>query len=170
MTTARTSSPIFQITRLRFLVGFLGEKNQGHWWDTSFMNTTGLRFLNNTFPRTTLSAAFVSTSEAARSVHDLRIGRVSVFHLFRFPAELEDALQVSAGKSLDPSCSETLFESGRALDELKTVAKREVSAVPGPIQVGNVNDALKPATISAIAAHYHAAFASGLQSYPYFGN
>lgn len=134
------------------------------------MNTTGLRFLGNTFPRTALSAAFVSASEAARSVHDLRIGRVSVFHLFRFPAELEDALQVSALKSLDPHWSEAFFETTRALDELKLVAQREISAVVGPVQIGNVSDALKPTTISAIAAHYHAAFTAGVQSYPYLGN
>ena len=87
MPSRRDNSAFEQITLLRFLVAFLGEKKQSAWWDCSFLNSTGIRFLETPFPRTALSAAFFSAAEAARKVHDLKIGGVGVYHLFRFPAE-----------------------------------------------------------------------------------
>jgi hypothetical protein len=78
-----------QIIKLRLLVGFLGEKRQFNWWDSGFLAPTGLRFLQTIFPRTAVEAALRSTSQAARALHDSRIGRVGVFHLFRLPVEKE---------------------------------------------------------------------------------
>src|SRR5438067_6872386 len=81
--------PIQQLISLRLFVGFLGETRQGGWWDCGFLDATGTRFLQTTFPRTFPYAALRSTAEAARLVHDSRIGRVGVFHLFRLPVDIE---------------------------------------------------------------------------------
>src|SRR5260370_41584991 len=87
------STAVRQMIRLRLLVGFLGERRQANWSDCSFLDPTGRRFLETTFPRTALNAALHSTSEAARIVHDSRIGRVGVFHLFRLPIDKEDKVE-----------------------------------------------------------------------------
>jgi hypothetical protein len=77
-----SSAPIVKLIKLRLLVGFLGERRQANWWDCSFLDPTGRRFLETTFPRTAFCAAVRSTTEAARLLHDSRIGRVGVFYLF----------------------------------------------------------------------------------------
>ena len=163
------NSNIDQITRLRFLVAFLGEKKQAAWWDSSFLNPTGIQFLENAFPRTALSAAFNSASETARVVHDSKIGRVGVFHLFRFPAEHEDALQVSSRKCIGEDWPALFFDRGRALAELKTITGKEIGVANGPVHIGTAANPFKPALIADMAGHYFAAFSSGTPAYPYFG-
>jgi len=68
-----------KIITLRMLIGYLGEKRQATWWDCGFLDSTGSRFLQTTFPRTFLSAAVRSTTEAARLIHDSQIGRIGIF-------------------------------------------------------------------------------------------
>jgi hypothetical protein len=75
--TAKSSpTPALKLIKLRLLVGFLGEKRQATWWDCGFLDATGRRFLETTFPRTSFFAALHSTAEAARLLHDKdRAGR-----------------------------------------------------------------------------------------------
>src|SRR4051794_27684384 len=84
---------IQQLITLRLLIGFLGEKKQRAWWDCSFLNSVGVRFLSETFPRTARAAALRSTTEAAKLNHDAAIGKLGAFHLFRFPTDLEDRVE-----------------------------------------------------------------------------
>ena len=168
MPSRRANSAFEQITLLRFLVAFLGEKKQAAWWDCSFLNSTGIRFLENPFPRTALSAAFFSAAEAARAVHDSKIGRVGVYHLFRFPAEQEDALQAASGKCVGADWQNEFCDRDLALAELKQIAQKEVTAASGPIQVGTTANLFKPSSLAGVAAHYHAAFVNGTPAYPYF--
>lgn len=170
MPSRRTNSTFEQITLLRFLVAFLGEKKQAGWWDSSFLNSTGIRFLENPFPRTALSAAFFSAAEAARAVHDSKIGRVGVYHLFRFPAEQEDALQAASGKCVSADWQTEYCDRDLALAELKKIAQKEVTASAGPIQIGTASNLFKPSFLAEVAANYHAAFAKGTPAYPYFGS
>jgi hypothetical protein len=156
------------LIKLRLLVGFLGEKRQANWWDCSFLDATGRRFLETTFPRTAFSAALRSTTEAARSLHDARIGRVGVFHLFRLPVGHEDALEahISDWPTKDPLS--WILSRDTAAEELQSMDESHVTAPQGPVQVGSEKRILFPGSISELAAHYRSAFAGNFQCFPYF--
>ena len=87
--------PVEDLIMLRALVGFLGEKPQFNWWDTNFLSETGLKFLGITFPRSSLAAGINSVTAAARRVHDGRIGKKGVYHLFRLPLGIEQIIHES---------------------------------------------------------------------------
>ena len=61
---------INRIIHLRYLIGFLGEKNQCNWWPTSFYEPSGFSFLQPVFSRTTPLAQYYGAVEAARRFHD----------------------------------------------------------------------------------------------------
>jgi hypothetical protein len=161
-------TPIIKLIKLRLLVGFLGEKRQANWWDCSFLDATGRRFLETTFPRTAFCAALRSTTEAARLLHDSRIGRVGVFHLFRLPVDIEDALEphIADWPSKDHPLS-WISSCDTALEELRRMDESHVSAPEGPVQVGVEKKILAPGSISDLAAHYHSAFAGNFHCFPY---
>ena len=157
------------LIRLRLLVGFLGEYRQHGWWYSAFLDATGRRFLETTFPRTAFAAALRCTSEAARLVHDEQIGRRGAFHLFRLPVEIEDAVESRISQGLDPAW--LVLVSGKDLSEseLLSIARTGVTAPAGPVQVGTEKTVLNPQSASEMAAHYHSAFVQGVRCYPYFG-
>jgi hypothetical protein len=51
---------IQKLIRLRLLVGYLGQGKQAGWWDCNFLDATGIRFLETTFPRTARAAGLRS--------------------------------------------------------------------------------------------------------------
>lgn len=167
MPRATVTIPL-QILRLRLLVGFLGEKRQGNWWDCGFLSPTGLRFLQTTFPRTAVEAALRSTAQAARSLHDSRIGRVEVFHLFRLPPEKEDILESLVKQVTEFEVPKLLVSTETALGALASLGKTRLTAPPGPVQVGLAKTIFTPTAVSEMAAHYYSAFAGGFQCFPYF--
>jgi hypothetical protein len=81
-----------EIARLRMIVGFLGEKGQHNWWSSEFFSATAPAFLNPVFGKTTTLAQYHGVKESARRVHDEHIGVGRVFHLFRLPESIEQAL------------------------------------------------------------------------------
>jgi hypothetical protein len=160
--------PALKLIKLRLLVGFLGEKRQANWWDCGFLDATGRRFLETTFPRTAFFAALRSTAEAARLLHDKRIGRVGVFHLFRLPVDTEDALEAHIADLPNEEALSWVSSCETALEELGRMDETRVSAPPGPVQVGVEKKILVPSSISDLAAHYHSAFEGNFQCFPYF--
>jgi len=162
------SNQPLQILKLRLLVAFLGEKRQANWWDSGFLAPTGQRFLQEPFPRTALEAALRSTSQAARSLHDSRIGRIGVFHLFRLPVDKEDILEASVPqlRTLDPT--KLIASKEAALAELAVMAKAKSTPATGPVRVGAASAVFTPSALADMAAHYHAAFAGGSHCFPYF--
>lgn len=159
---------IEKIITVRSLVGFLGEKNQFGWWDTSFLDKTGQRFLEVTFPRTALSAALRSTAEAACAVHDRAVGRVGNYHLFRLPPAMEDHVDYAYSK-IDSTESGKLFTSREsALDMLRSIANANMAAPAGPVQIGVARRILTDTAIRELAAHYYSAFEQGIRCFPYF--
>lgn len=171
MTTPKTNSTrevLDQMMRLRVLVGFLGEKRQANWWDCGFLDSTGSKFLQTTFPRTFLCAALRSATEAARLVHDSRIGRVGIFHLFRFPVDLEDQLEAHISEPPWVDAAKVGLQWEGALEELGRFAESHLDAPPGPVQIGVPTKILTRASISELAAHYYSAFKKGFLCFPYF--
>ncbi|MDC0275416.1 BrxE family protein [Verrucomicrobiales bacterium] len=157
------------LLKLRVLVGFLGQKNLKNWWDTALMETTGIRFLETLFPRTSHLAALNSTVEAACHTHDEAIGRIGLFHLFRLPIALEDRISAAAE---DVDISKVLGgceDVDSAMDQLKGFVVSGVSASDGPVQIGVESHILRKASIEELAAHYHSAFEKEICCFPYFG-
>jgi hypothetical protein len=159
-----------QMIRLRVLVGFLGEKRQANWWDCGFLDSTGTKFLQSTFPRTFFSAAIRSSTEAARIVHDAQIGRVGVFHLFRFPVDLEDRIEAHISSLSSSDAGSNALQWDGALDELRRFAESQLDAPTGPVQIGIPTKILTRASISELAAHYYSAFKKGFKCFPYFAS
>ena len=156
------------ICRIRVAVSFLGEKAQHAWWKTSFLSTTGFRFIERLFPKTSRTASAESAGEAAKRVHDEAIGKGQVCHLFRFSPETEEKLHAAflsmSPKEIEQICASA--ESAKAV-LIETAAGDSASSV-GPKQIGTIRDALIPGSLSAIAAHYLSGFESNTPSFPYF--
>lgn len=162
------SAPLLAILKLRILVGYLGEQRQFNWWDCSFLGKTGQSFLEVTFPRTAAQAAVRSTSQAARSIHDTSMGRVGLFHLFRFPVDKEDLLQSTFAQIETLNIPTLTSTKEAALTELAALMKTGVTAPAGPVQIGVEKSMFSANAVSEMAAHYHSAFTRGIKCFPYF--
>jgi hypothetical protein len=93
LTKSPSQDRVLKLVEMRLLVGFLGQRKNGNWWNCDFLDPIGIRFLEATFPRTARKAALRSTCEAALRVHDQALGRIGTYHLFRLPAQLELVLE-----------------------------------------------------------------------------
>jgi hypothetical protein len=156
---------------LRAIVAALGERVAPPWWRTQFLTDVGLRALGRVFARTSICAAFRSTSVAARADHDKRIGIGRRYHLFRFPVHLEQG--TAALIKDDPFCSEVtaLLKAPQdvLLQALAVTAKsHKVVAAEGPIRIGPAERLLEPSALEAIASHYRTSIETGRRVFPYF--
>jgi hypothetical protein len=163
-TMTKSTSSLTKLSSLRWLVGFLGSKKQFGWWDCSFLDETGIRFLSTTFPRSAHSAAIQATSDAAQRIHDQSLGKVGCYHLFRLPISIEDRLRAV------PIEIEALLQKDAALEALAQVADASIKAPSGPVQIGIEKKILTETSLSELAAHYHSAFTQGIRCYPYFSS
>ena len=152
---------------LRCVVGFLGEQKQGAWWDCGFLDSTGIRFLETTFPRTARSAAVRSTCEAAGIVHDAAIGRLRTFHLFRLPVTIEDRIEAEM-EHLSALGEVVSSSPDEALTKLAAHIETPLQASRGPVQIGTESNVVSANAVSELAAHYHSAFTGGFRCFPYF--
>jgi hypothetical protein len=164
------SNLLDQFAQLRLVVSYLGQAKQSGWWDCNFMDATGLRFLETTFPRTAHTAAVRSTTEAACTVHDKAMGRVGNFHLFRLPPALEDQLDHVFDKMDWAEAVKYIASPDVAMEALKKIADAFVKAPEGPVQVGVAPRILTSTSIKEIAAHYYSAFQDGIRCFPYFAS
>lgn len=160
----KSTSLLSRLSSLRWLVGMLGSKKQFGWWDCSFLDETGIRYLSTTFPRSARSAAIHATADAAQRVHDQSLGKVGCYHLFRFPISIEDRLRDA------PIEVEALLEKDAALDALAKLADASIKAPLGPVQIGVEKRILTDTSLSELSAHYHSAFTQGIRCYPYFSS
>lgn len=156
------------ISELRVLVGYLGEKNQSNWWSSEFFSATATAFLAPIFNRSLFLAQYQGAAAAAAKVHDEAIGIGSIFHLFRLPIGLE---QASADALNDAAFVQTVQASlanrELALTRLTELAEKAESASPGPVSVGQMSQDLK-VELQRAAGLYCAAFTTGIQTFPYF--
>lgn len=166
--TGKREKLIEQFILLRTVVGFLGEKQQFGWWDTNFLSSTGLKYLEITFPRSVFSAAITSVTEAAKRVHDNRIGKGHVYHLFRLPLSLEQQIHSHLQSDKSDKILSDISDRKSALNVLKSVANGDSKQAEGPIQAGTENDLYKPLSIKQMAKHYIKAFEDSKEVFPYF--
>ena len=156
---------------LRLTVGYLGEKAQQNWWPTNFYEPSSRLFLEPAFPRTFSQAQYYGVCDAARRLHDARIGMGNAFHLFRLPAEMEqDAHHLLQNGMLTdglvpPADVSAALESLAELGPLRR--DRSDTAPAGPHLVGAWVEPLSEATLAELASAYLRAFREGTPVFPY---
>ena len=153
---------------LRLAVGVLGQKGHRSWWDCDFMNEAGIESLDYNFPRSPLAASFAATSLAAKRLHDDRIGRTGVTHLFRLDPDLEILIQRTASSDGGRVLKKNAFDTESLRAELASLAGAEIDSPEGPVQVGVLEDAATDRGITELARHYDAAFRLGHRIFLYF--
>ncbi len=155
------------ILTMRFAVGLLGEKEQAGWWPSSFMSPTSSAFLRPVFGANIMQARYQGIVEAGKRVHDERIGVGRVFHLFRLPEATEQRL-FDALSSTEREVATGALSPEAANEQLSVLAVALTEAKQGPISIGSADDLGKPDWLKVAASLYAAAFAAGVQCFPYF--
>lgn len=163
-TKTRTSPIVLRLSRVRWLVALLGSKKHFNWWDCSFLDETGLKFLAMTFPRSADSAGLEATLQAGQRIHDAAIGRIGTYHLFRLPTSIQQRL---ADASIQHA---GLVSKAEALEELALLGAPSIRAPEGPVQVGVEKKIVTNESVKELATHYHSAFQQGIRCYPYFAS
>src|ERR1022692_3446671 len=159
-----SQSRVEQFALLRALVAFLGEKDQCGWWDCSFLGETGRKFLAITHPRSHVAAGVMAACEAARRVHDARIGKGRAYHLFRLPHATEQKLQRHS-LTTDAAVLLTAFESkDKSMRTLETLAKEPDSTPDGPVRLGDAKSLSSSTVVAKLAGIYLGAFKSSKQT------
>ncbi len=160
--------PTEDLITLRAIVGFLGEKSQFGWWDTDFLSPTGLQFLTINFPRSAFSASCNSVTEAAKILHDERIGKGSVYHLFRLPAYPEETIHRNLLSAEYDSIISCLNTQDDALERLKSFFADKSETPEGPVQIGTIENIFGGLAVKKLSMNYYNAFANGKMCFPYF--
>jgi hypothetical protein len=162
------NNAIHNLIRLRLSVAILGQRSHANWWDCQFLDQAGLESLDYNFPRAPLVAGFTATCLAAKRLHDERIGRTGVIHLFRLESDLELLVQRSATQDRGKLLRELPLDRESQLAELARLAGEEIDSPEGPVQVGHLEQAGTVQGIAEMARHYHAGFRLNLRVFPYF--
>jgi len=168
----RSNEPHFlhlqQIARLRIIVGYLGEKAQHNWWSSEFFSATAPAFLNPVFAKTASLAQYHGVKEAARRVHDEHIGIGRVFHLFRLPESIEQAIfDVLQDREIRDALLKDVDSQDSATAALRAFADSAGPLQEGPVQVGAVSDIEGTRWLSNAAGFYDQAFSAGSRCFPY---
>lgn len=155
-------SIIHRLTQLRCIVGYLGEKNQYGWWQSSFYSSQIDSFLTPVFPRTIQLAKYRGVSAAAQLVHDELVGKGS-YHMYRLPDMWERS---AAEVANDLDVSEFVSSAEAALNRLRDLSDVGESR-EGPVTLGEFSDDVVEQFIAGAAGHYLRAFESDYRTYPY---
>jgi hypothetical protein len=162
-------SDLGETLKLRLLIGFLGEREQAAWWQSGFLSPTSDAFLSPLFSRTMPLACYNGVSEAARRMHDERIGVGRVFHLFRLPEALEQLLfEEMRVSSVSAELSAALASQVAALAALRAFFDESPAVQEGPVQVGDISNLTRKRWLSSVAGMYSAAFHENVKCFPYF--
>jgi hypothetical protein len=162
--------PVDIFLRLRIAVASLGEKSPTAWWTSSFLSDTGIRYLAYAFPRAPEIAAIQGAVEAARRLHDNRIGTVGVMHLFRQSYEVEllllDRLKAS-GADLHTNIEKFFINQTECRNVLIAIAGSAELGHEGPIQIGACTGLPSAQAMKRLAAVYLGAFDNKKMTFPY---
>lgn len=156
--------------QLRVTVAVLGEKPAAAWWDSSFLDETGMRYLAFAFPRTPVLSAIQGATEAARLVHDEHIGKRGAVHLFRLSYEAELAVfERLRENERQPKARVITVPKGKAgaLSKLLELASAPEKGHEGPIFIGTGNPVADMAISTRMAALYLGAFEAEKSVFPF---
>ena len=152
------------IVMLRACVAFLGEKEQANWWSSSFLSNTGAAFLSSVFPKTVGLAQVNGASAAAQVSHDDQIGIGDVYHLFRLPENIEQAILEHLAN--DASVLEFISSAETAQTSIKELSAGKSKQGVGPLLLDEQE--IDQSMIGNMAAAYMCGFSVGEQVYPYY--
>lgn len=166
---SQIASPEGSVIRLRLLVGYLGERSQASWWPSDFLAVEAQAFLEPVFQKTRLMAALNGVTEAARRVHDERIGLGRVFHLFRLPETFEqrcfEFLQqpplIDDVRGIENAAVGFLAAHGQIKENVSLSEE-------GPVKAGTKSDLENLDWVSRTSRLYAVALQQGFKSFPYF--
>ena len=165
------TSTIQTICKLRAVVGYLGERDQHGWWQSSFFSPSSSAFLAPLFARTQVLAQVSSVTQAATLVHDERIGVGRVYHLFRLPEDIERRIHQAL---YEPELCQALYaltlSQGSGLEYLEEAYTSSTGDLVGPTYLGQVQLIHQEATWLKVASCYRLAFENGIQILPYFSD
>ena len=158
------------ITKLRLCVGYLGEKDQFGWWQSSFFTKGSSAFLSPLFSRTQILAQCNGVTRAAALIHDESIGVGHVYHLFRLPEDMEQGIHQALLDDDVEKVVQSVVNPDAALDYLKRSVTEHKPAGEGPIRVGKISDMQNRDYWKIVAGYYWYAFQENLRIFPYFSN
>ena len=159
------------LVMLRFVVGFLGERAQFGWWPCAFLAPASGAFLTPLFPRTQALARCNGVTQAATLVHDDRIGVGDVYHLFRLPEDLEQAIhRTLQGREQDAALLPLVANQETALARLRSLAAVVNDNAVGPTWVGGTTALRDDQAWRRVAGYYAQAFAQRSEIFPYFAD
>jgi hypothetical protein len=159
---------IKNVCEYRLLIGFLGEKHQAKWWDSSFLSSSSSAFLAPVFPNSIVMAQYSGVCQAASIVHDEHIGIGRHYHLYRLPDSIERALLKSLhDKNISAEVSKHTVTKDSAIERLRQLGAEEIDRAEGPVAVGDFSDTEMTALLWRSLSHYVDAFQSGYTSFPY---
>jgi len=158
------------ITKLRLCVGYLGEKDQLGWWQSSFFSKGSNTFLSPLFSRTQSLAQCNGVSYSAALIHDESIGVGHVYHLFRLPEDMEQGIHQALLDDDVEKVMQSIINPDAALDYLKLSETEHKQAGEGPIRVGKISDMQNRDYWKIVASYYWYAFQENMRIFPYFSN
>jgi hypothetical protein len=158
------------LATLRAVVGYLGEREQHAWWQSSFFSPASQAFLAPVFGRTQILAQLNGVTRAAAIVHDERIGIGQVYHLFRLPEDVEQGIhRVLHSLELCEQIAALVSSKESAMAYLRQEAADSTAEESvGPIHIGDVHDLRAPSFWLNVIANYDHGFDHGTEVYPYF--
>lgn len=158
-----------KLATMRAIVGYLGEREQYAWWQSSFFSAQSHAFLAPVFGRTQLLAQATGVTRAASRVHDERIGVGRVFHLFRLPEDLEQSVhQVLQQSAIAQQIGTRVMDRAVALRYLQDIAQATSATGVGPTRIGDTSELRTARTWRTAAAQYAHAFTTGDAVFPFF--
>ena len=153
------------LSRLRLAIGYLGEREQFGWWQSSFFIRGSSAFLSPLFARTQVLAQCNGVTKVASIIHDERIGVGNVYHLFRLPEEIE----LNIHKKLHEFKPEDTFTTKEsALDYLRKHSIKSDQSSVGPTRVGNKKSLYELRSWQLLSGLYLFAFEKRVEIYPYY--
>src|SRR5258708_78931 len=141
------------------------------WWHCEATSAIGRRMLERLYPRTFLAASLETASRAACIEHDLRLGRLGTYHLFRLPTAYEmaihDQLQLPTMRNLLQTTA-TLYKVEQILGALSNLVGNEnLSMARGPIRCGTTEELRNNRPFQRMCSAYLSAFQGNWTVYPY---
>ncbi|HYN89409.1 MAG TPA: BrxE family protein [Ardenticatenaceae bacterium] len=156
-----------RLAKMRMVVGYLGEREQYGWWQSSFFARGSQAFLAPVFARTQLLAQCAGVTRAAAVIHDERIGVGHVYHLFRLPEDVEQGLhRVLHDRGLGGEIAGLVSSREAALNYLRAVSVPPPPGGVGPTIVGDTLRLRHAHAWSTTAGHYLRAFDGGVKAFP----
>jgi len=165
------SAQLKYLAKLRVVVGYLGEREQFSWWQSSFFSAGSQAFLAPIFSRTQFLAQCSGVTRAAATLHDERIGTGHVYHLFRLPEDIEQDLhQLLHSPELNEELIRLTTDKVTALNFLDQETDREDSTAVGPALINSITALRELTPWHSVCGHYARGFEQGIEIFPYFAD